>query len=159
MKHGLNFWSACAQYVSTHAQCSLHSGVEQEGIAQKYGLGRETSKTPPVKSEWRKRNPYVFQSMKAKVNIPGVSATHLQANVQRAGFERTSAVQLDVLKHVHEANPNGRWVIKADGCGVHKGLRESVRHKWSGDVDLVMEVCNGCIARIWKEENMLKVKI
>ena len=45
-------------------------------------------------------------------------------------------VQLDVLKHVHEANPNGRWVIKADGCDVHKGSRESVRHKWSGDVDL-----------------------
>lgn len=38
---------------------------------------------------------------------------------------------------VHKANPGGRWVIKADGCDIHKGLRESVKHKWSGDVDLI----------------------
>ena len=82
-------------------------GTDQEGTGKKYGLGHA-----PVKSASRKRNPYVFQSMKAKVNIPGASARHLQPNIQRAGFERTGAVQLDVLKHVHEANPNGRWVIK-----------------------------------------------
>ena len=38
---------------------------------------------------------------------------------------------------VHKANPGGRWVIKADGCDIHKGVRESVKHKWLGDVDLV----------------------
>ena len=32
--------------------------------------------------EARKRNPYVFESMKAKVNIPGISARCLQSKIQ-----------------------------------------------------------------------------
>ena len=39
---------------------------------------------------------------------------------------------------LHNANTGCRWVIKADGCDIHKELRESVKHKsWPGDVDLV----------------------
>ena len=51
--------------------------------------------------------------------------------------QRTSAIQLQVLEMVHKENPCGRWAFKADGCDIHKWLRESVKHKWSGDVDLV----------------------
>lgn len=28
------------------------------------------------------------------------------------------------------------WWIKGDGCDITAGLRESMRHDWSGDVDL-----------------------
>ena len=98
----------------------LWEGTGHEQIAKMYGLQCEAASTKPV-VEARKRNPYVFQSMKAKVNIPGFSARCLQSKIQTSGFERTSAIQL----------------IKADGCDIHKGVRESVKHKWLGDVDLV----------------------
>ena len=35
-----------------------------------------------------------------------------------------------------KANPHAIWWIKGDGCDVVPGLCESVRQKWSGDVDL-----------------------
>ena len=33
-------------------------------------------------------------------------------------------------------HPQGRWWIKADACDISRGLRESVMHEWSGDVDM-----------------------
>lgn len=43
---------------------------------------------------------------------------------------------METLKKAKEANPQGRWWIKADGCDIRKGLRESVRGTWAGDEDL-----------------------
>jgi hypothetical protein len=40
------------------------------------------------------------------------------------------------LKFLHNAYPNGRWWLKADGTDIQEGLRESMRNEWSGDVDL-----------------------
>lgn len=40
------------------------------------------------------------------------------------------------MKFLHEAHPNGRWWLKADGTDIQEGLRESMRNEWSGDVDL-----------------------
>lgn len=34
------------------------------------------------------------------------------------------------------SHPEVWWWVKGDGCDVISGLRESVDHKWSGDVDL-----------------------
>ena len=34
------------------------------------------------------------------------------------------------------ANQDSWWWLKADGCDVLKGLKESTRLEWSGDVDL-----------------------
>ena len=36
----------------------------------------------------------------------------------------------------HQTHPNGRWWLKADGTDIQQRLRESMRNKWSGDVDL-----------------------
>ena len=33
-------------------------------------------------------------------------------------------------------NPDAWWWLKADGCDIVKGLKESVKLQWSGDVDL-----------------------
>jgi hypothetical protein len=44
--------------------------------------------------------------------------------------------QISALKSLHEAYPNGRWWLKADGTDIQEGLRESMRNEWSGDVDL-----------------------
>lgn len=45
-------------------------------------------------------------------------------------------LQIEALKKAKEGNPSGRWWIKADGCDVRNGLRESMRGSWAGDEDL-----------------------
>ena len=58
---------------------------------------------------------------------------------------------MEALKHAKKSSPDGRWWIKADGCDVRKGLRESIRGTWSGDEDLgdgsLQALCNECKAR------------
>ena len=84
----------------------LWGGTGQDQIAKMFDLQGEAASTKPLGA--RKRNPYVFQSMKAKVNIPGIRARCLQSKIQTSGFEMTSAIQLQVLEMVHKANPGGR---------------------------------------------------
>ena len=43
---------------------------------------------------------------------------------------------MNVLDEAVRHNPNAWWWIKADGCDINKGLKESSRLEWSGDVDL-----------------------
>lgn len=43
---------------------------------------------------------------------------------------------MEVLQEAAKAHPNEWWWLKADGCDVVGGLKESVVHEWSGDVDL-----------------------
>lgn len=43
---------------------------------------------------------------------------------------------MEALEKAKEANPQGRWWIKADGCDIRKGLRESMRGTWNVDEDL-----------------------
>ena len=45
-------------------------------------------------------------------------------------------LQTLLLDAAAKANPHVTWWIKGDGCDVVPGLCESVRQKWSGDVDL-----------------------
>ena len=74
--------------------------------------------------------------MEAKVNIPGLSTQQLQNKVQQAGFERSSGIQNKILDKLAEECPGGRFWVKADGCDVNKGLRESLKHVRSRDSDL-----------------------
>ena len=41
-----------------------------------------------------------------------------------------------MLRMADQRNPRGRWWIKADGCDILKGLRESTKRDKSGDVDM-----------------------
>ena len=50
-------------------------------------------------------------------------------------------LQLNVLDEAAQHNPDAWWWLKADGYDVSKGLKESSRLEWSGDVDLVMDCC------------------
>ena len=43
---------------------------------------------------------------------------------------------MSVLDEAAAHNPGAWWWLKADGCDVNKGLKESAKLKWSGDVDL-----------------------
>ena len=45
------------------------------------------------------------------------------------------------------SNPNAWWWLKADGCDLVKGLKESVKLQWSGDVDLN----DGCLQKQYDE--------
>lgn len=45
-------------------------------------------------------------------------------------------LQIEALKTAKRCNPNGQWWIKADACNMRAGVMESMRHEWSGDVDL-----------------------
>ena len=42
-------------------------------------------------------------------------------------------MQKEALKQAKNSTPEGRWWIKANGCDVRKGLRESMRGIWSGN--------------------------
>jgi len=44
--------------------------------------------------------------------------------------------QPNVLDEATESNPGALWWLKADGCNINKGLKETTRLQWSGDVDL-----------------------
>ena len=74
--------------------------------------------------------------MEARVNIPCLSTRQLQNKVQQAGFEKSSGIQNKILDKLAVECPGGRFWIKADGCDVNNGLRESLKHIWSGDSDL-----------------------
>ena len=43
---------------------------------------------------------------------------------------------MTVLDEAVRSHPSSWWWLKADGCDINEGLKESVRTKWSGDVDL-----------------------
>ena len=43
---------------------------------------------------------------------------------------------MTVLEEAAKNHPNSWWWLKADGCDLSKGLKESARLQWSGDVDL-----------------------
>ena len=43
---------------------------------------------------------------------------------------------MSVLDEAAAHNPGAWWWLKADGCDVNKGLKESAKLEWSGDVDL-----------------------
>ncbi|CAB4036915.1 Hypothetical predicted protein, partial [Paramuricea clavata] len=89
-----------------------------------------------VRSTTTRRNPDMYNPLKSKVNIASLGARQIQKRVKSSGFSRTVDVQMEALNKAKEGKPQGRWWIKADGCDVRKGLRESVRVTWSGDEDL-----------------------
>ncbi|CAH1247631.1 Hypp7969 [Branchiostoma lanceolatum] len=72
----------------------------------------------------------------------GLSAEALQRihNIhpaeQRKSRERLKTMKVSLLSQAHSSNPDGCWWIKADACDLKQGLRESMRHEWSGDTDL-----------------------
>ena len=68
--------------------------------------------------------------------MAGLGVRQIQRRIQKMGFNRTTNIQMDMLKTSHSANPKGRWNIKADAADMRPGLMESVRQVWSGDEDL-----------------------
>ena len=45
-------------------------------------------------------------------------------------------LKINVLDEACKANRDSWWRLKADGCDELKGLKESTKMEWSGDVDL-----------------------
>ena len=43
---------------------------------------------------------------------------------------------MNVLDEAAEHNPDAWWWLKADGCDINKGLKETSKLERSGDVDL-----------------------
>lgn len=74
--------------------------------------------------------------LQEKVNIAGLSARQLRRRIQQKSFTRDTKIQIEALKTAKRCNPNGQWWIKADACNMRAGVMESMRHEWSGDVDL-----------------------
>jgi len=52
-------------------------------------------------------------------------------------------MRLAVLDEAAHSNPNTWWWLKADGYDIIKGLKESVKLRWSRDVDLN----DGCLQK------------
>ncbi|XP_065891566.1 uncharacterized protein [Dysidea avara] len=75
-------------------------------------------------------------TMNALVNIPAVSERSLRRDFGSSAITITAEIQVAVLDDAAISHPNSWWWLKADGCDINKGLKESVQQKWSGDVDL-----------------------
>ena len=43
---------------------------------------------------------------------------------------------MEVLREAKRIHPDAWWWVKADGCDITGGLKESMKNEWSGDVDL-----------------------
>ena len=93
----------------------------------------------------------------ALVNVPAISERSIRSNISTCKTTLDSQIQvyffvftnshisfyihnlilqLNVLDEAAQHNPNARRWLKADGCDINKGLKESSRLEWSGDVDL-----------------------
>ena len=44
--------------------------------------------------------------------------------------------QVEAIKELKKAHPNGRFWLKVDACDIKVALQESVKGKWDGDIDL-----------------------
>ncbi|XP_065914473.1 uncharacterized protein [Dysidea avara] len=75
-------------------------------------------------------------TMKALVNIPAISDRSLRRDIASSNIHLGSQIQETVLDDAAKAHPDAWWWLKADGCDISKGLKESVKQQWSGDVDL-----------------------
>ena len=95
---------------------------KQNEISSKFGLSANKSadQIHPCKSGVR--NPFIFQSMEAKVSIPGLSTRQLQNKVQQAAFERSSGIQNKILDKLAEECPRGRFWINP----LHNPLQPTV---------------------------------
>ena len=86
------------------------------------------------------------------MNIPAPSVRTIQRKMAACNFDADASIQvrmsmiliiisscniqLAVLDEAARSYPEVCWWAKSNGCDVTSGLRESVDHKWSGDVDL-----------------------
>ncbi|XP_035694410.1 uncharacterized protein LOC118428452 [Branchiostoma floridae] len=77
-----------------------------------------------------------LKTMDARVNVAGVSGRTLRKKISAAEFTSNASIQFTMLSQAHASNPDGRWWVKADACDIKAGLRESLKHQWSGDTDL-----------------------
>jgi hypothetical protein len=62
---------------------------------------------------------------------------------------------MEALNQAKKRHLNGRWWIKADGCDVRKGLRESLRSVWAGDED----VGNGAVKAIYDKYQKRRTRV
>lgn len=86
------------------------------------------------------------------MNIPGISERTIRRDIAASGISLTSQIQVCqdackskvlhaslqsvVLDEACLAHPDSWWWVKADGCDITQGLKESTKLEWSGDVDL-----------------------
>ncbi|XP_065911420.1 uncharacterized protein [Dysidea avara] len=98
------------------------------------------------------RNP-----LQALVNIPGISERTIRRDIASSEIHLNSQIQLTVLDEAAKSNPDAWWWLKADGCDITKGLKESVKLQWSGDVDLndgsLQKQCDAYNKRLKMAEN------
>ena len=55
--------------------------------------------------------------------------------------------QVEAIKELKKAHPNGRFWLKVDACDIKVALQESVKGKWDGDIDLG----DGKLQEMWAE--------
>ncbi|XP_065893778.1 uncharacterized protein [Dysidea avara] len=76
------------------------------------------------------------KTMEALVNVPAVAERSLRYDFASSEITLDAQIQLNVLDEAAKSNPGAWWWLKADGCNINKGLKETTKLQWSGDVDL-----------------------
>ncbi|XP_065887166.1 uncharacterized protein [Dysidea avara] len=97
-------------------------------------------------SEEAENNSHSQSTMKALVNIPALSDRTMRRDIESSNIHLNSQIQISVLDEAARSSPEAWWWLKADGCDITKGLKESVKQQWSGDVDLN----DGCLQQQFK---------
>ncbi|XP_065893229.1 uncharacterized protein [Dysidea avara] len=75
-------------------------------------------------------------TMEALVNIPAISNRTIRRDIATSKTTVDSRIQASVLDEAAKSTHDTWWWLKADGCDITKGLKESTKMLWSGDVDL-----------------------
>ena len=112
-----------------------------------------------------------FGYLQANVNIPGISESTIRWKIQKMDFTADAQIHVYIITvflnlftsnniykslfYVQKAalycaatsSPDAHWWIKADGCDITRGLTESQKGKWGGDVDL----CDGHLQALYSE--------
>ena len=89
--------------------------------------------------------------MQARVNIPALSERTMRRHIVDSDFSNSWNIrvkscgtfphhsyfyfQLATLDHASKVHPKTMWWIKADGCDIVSGLKESLNVEWNGDAD------------------------
>jgi hypothetical protein len=95
----------------------------------------------------KETNPGTRAPTDALVNVPSLSERTIRRDIERSDVAIGPQIQVHVLNTASRNAQEVRWWIKADGVDVVKGLKESVKGEWSGDVDMN----DGSLSKLFQE--------
>ncbi|XP_072045460.1 uncharacterized protein [Amphiura filiformis] len=80
---------------------------------------------------------YWKDPLTARINVACLGYKAIRKDINKTEYTTGPEIQVEALKKLKNANPDGKFWLKADGTDIKRGLQESMTGKWNGDVDLL----------------------